>query len=203
MNWASRGSFSDPTWRTGATGTTRTTSPFGQPWKSLGGRPWAFTKGSGAALPQVGEQCSGANDMLQHVFCHPVEHLKVAFLEANCSWLPFFLWRLDEHWERQGDVHSPELRMAPSDYFKRQCYASADPDEMPVKYLVDYLGSDRLVFSTDFPHSDSKFPHSVETFLELPIPDEDKQKDPLGQLRQRTTASPKGRPSILVRGHHC
>ncbi len=43
---------------------------------------------------------------------HP--KLKAAFLEGNCSWLPFFLWRLDEHWERIGDVHAPELTMAPS-----------------------------------------------------------------------------------------
>ena len=170
--------------------------PYYEPlWSALEelGTPLGFHEGSGAALPQVGEQF-GANDMLQHVFCHPIEQmmaaasfcaggvlerhpsLRVAFLEANCSWLPFFLWRLDEHWERQGDVYAPDLQLAPSEYFKRQCYASADADEVPVKYVVDYLGSDHLVFSTDFPHSDSKFPQAVDTFLELPISDEDKRK---------------------------
>ena len=66
--------------------------------------------------------------------------------------------------------------MAPSEYFKRQCFASAEPDEEPVKYVVDYLGNDRLVFSTDFPHGDSKFPEAIDSFLQLPISDDDKRK---------------------------
>ena len=35
---------------------------------------------------------------------HP--KLRVAFLEGNCGWVPFLLWRMDEHWERQGDVYA-------------------------------------------------------------------------------------------------
>jgi hypothetical protein len=37
---------------------------------------------------------------------HP--KLRVAFLEANCSWLPWLLWCLDEGWEREGDVWAPD-----------------------------------------------------------------------------------------------
>ena len=154
--------------------------------------PIGFHEATGCDLPEVGENF-GNNIMLRHTFSHPVEQmmvaasfcgggvlerhpgLRAAFLEANCSWLPFFLWRLDEHWELFGSSHAPDLTMAPSEYFKRQCYASVEPDEVPVKYVVDYMGSDRLVFSTDFPHLDSKFPDSVEGFLELPISDEDKR----------------------------
>ena len=155
--------------------------------------PIGFHEATGCDLPEVGENF-GNNIMLRHTFSHPVEQmmvaasfcgggvlerhpgLRAAFLEANCSWLPFFLWRLDEHWELFGSSHAPDLTMAPSEYFKRQCYASVEPDEVPVKYVVDYMGSDRLVFSTDFPHLDSKFPDSVEGFLELPISDEDKRR---------------------------
>jgi len=32
------------------------------------------------------------------------------------------------------------------------------------------------VFSTDYPHSDSMFPHSVTAFLKLPLSDESKRK---------------------------
>ncbi len=155
--------------------------------------PIGLHEGEGAALPQVGNQFRG-DLMLRHVLCHPGEmmlatvsfcgggilhqhpNLRVAFLEANCSWLPFLLWRLDEHWERLGDVYHPELEMAPSEYFKRQCFASVEADEDPVKYVIDYMGGDRLIFSTDFPHSDSKFPEAVDWFLKLPIGDEDKRK---------------------------
>jgi len=53
--------------------------------------------------------------------------LRAAFLEGNCSWLPFLMWRMDEHWERTGDVHAPELKMAPSAYWKRHHVAAAQP----------------------------------------------------------------------------
>jgi predicted TIM-barrel fold metal-dependent hydrolase len=154
--------------------------------------PIAFHEAVGSALQYVGDQF-GSNSMLRHVMCHPGgqmlatvsicgggvlerhPNLRVAFLEGNCSWLPFLLWRLDEHWEMEGDVYAPELTMPPSEYFKRQCFASVEPDEVPVKYVIDYMGNDRLVFSTDFPHNDSKYPDSIELFLQLPITDEDKR----------------------------
>ena len=155
--------------------------------------PLGFHEGAGSLLRQVGEQF-GANRMLKHVYCHPVEQmlalgsfcaggilerhprLRVAFLEGNCSWVPFLLWRLDEHWERLGDVYAPELTMAPSDYFKRQCFVSVECDEEPVRHVIDAIGDDRIVFSTDFPHGDSKFPRAVESFLRLPISLESKRK---------------------------
>jgi predicted TIM-barrel fold metal-dependent hydrolase len=105
---------------------------------------------------------------------HP--RLRVAFLEANCTWLPWLLWRLDEGWEREGDVWAKDLSMKPSEYFKKQCFVSVEPDEDGVKYVIDYIGADRLVFSTDYPHGDSKFPHAVENFLTLEISGDAKRK---------------------------
>ena len=40
-------------------------------------------------------------------------NLKVALLEGNCSWAPWFLYRLDEHWEWTGWYEAPELTMPP------------------------------------------------------------------------------------------
>ena len=132
--------------------------------------------------------------MLKHIYSHPVEQmltagafcaggilarhprLRVAFLEGNCGWVPFLLWRMDEHWEWLGDIYARELTMAPSAYFKRQCFVSVECDEEPVKHVIDAIGDDRIVFSTDFPHGDSKFPRAVESFLRLPISDESKRK---------------------------
>jgi predicted TIM-barrel fold metal-dependent hydrolase len=155
--------------------------------------PLGFHEGSGSQLRQVGEQF-GSNTMLKHVYSHPVEQmlavgafcaggilarhpkLRVAFLEGNCSWVPFLLWRMDEHHEWLGDVYAKELTMAPSAYFKRQCFVSVECDEEPVKHVIDAIGDDRIVFSTDFPHGDSKFPEAVESFLRLPISEESKRK---------------------------
>ncbi len=81
----------------------------------------------------------------------------------------FLIWRLDEHWECMAISGRHGLQHPPSFYFKRQCYASVECDEEPAKYAIDYLGNERLVFSTDFPHVDTKYPKAVERFLELPI----------------------------------
>ena len=155
--------------------------------------PLGFHESMGPFLPQVGDRF-GMNAMLRHTACHPLEQalalvafcgggilerhpgLRVGFLEGNCSWAPFMLWRLDEHWERLGSVYAPELKMAPSEYFKRQCFVSIDCDEEPAKYAADWFGGEGIVFSTDFPHPDSKFPNSVDSFLKLPISDENKRK---------------------------
>ena len=164
-------------------------------WSTLEelGIPVGFHESSSSAARQSGDQFE-PNFMLRRVYAQPMEQmlalgsfcgggvlerhprLKVAFLEANCSWLPWLLWRLDEGYEREADVFVPDLKMAPSQYFKRQCVVSIEPDEEPAKYVIDQMGSERIVFSTDYPHGDSRYPHAVETFLELPISDEDKQK---------------------------
>ena len=86
------------------------------------------------------------------------------------------LWRLDEAWNAKVTSGPPDLAMMPSEYFKRQVFVSVEPDEAGVKYVIDYIGTDRLVFSTDYPHGDSKFPHAVDNFLELEISETDKRK---------------------------
>ena len=104
---------------------------------------------------------------------HP--RLRVAFLEANCSWLPWLLWRLDEGWEREGDIWAPDVKVAPSEYFKRQCAVSAEPDEATVTHVIEYTGGKNVVFSTDYPHGDSKYPKAVDHFLNLPISETNKK----------------------------
>ena len=52
--------------------------------------------------------------------------MKVAFLEGNCSWLPWWLYRLDDQWDKFGS-ESEGLTQTPSSYFHRQCYISVDP----------------------------------------------------------------------------
>ncbi|HUC98060.1 MAG TPA: amidohydrolase family protein [Candidatus Polarisedimenticolaceae bacterium] len=155
--------------------------------------PVGFHESSSSAARQTGDFFE-PNFMLRRAVAQPMEQmlglvslcsggvlarhpkLRAAFLEANCTWLPWLLWRLDEGWEREGDIWAPDLGVKPSEYFKNQCFVSVEPDEDGVKYVIDYIGTDRLVFSTDYPHGDSKFPHAVETFVDLPISADDKRK---------------------------
>jgi predicted TIM-barrel fold metal-dependent hydrolase len=103
--------------------------------------------------------------------------LRVAFLESGCGWLPYWLWRMDEHWEQcDGIAGEPRLAMKPSDYFRRQCWISCEPDEPYVDRVLDLIGEDRLLFASDYPHPDHKWPETVEAMLAMPIPDAAKRK---------------------------
>ena len=102
--------------------------------------------------------------------------LRVGLLEGNCSWAPFMLYRLDEHWEWMGRYEAPELRMKPSEYFLRNCYVSCEADEATARHYFEDFGDDNVVFSTDYPHADSKFPHATEAFLSLPFDESTKAK---------------------------
>ena len=102
--------------------------------------------------------------------------LRVAFLEGNCSWLPWLLWRMGEYMEITGKADYPELKLEPIEYFQRQCFGSIECDEITAKHLPEFGLEDNIVFSTDYPHLDVKYPHSVEVFLQLPFKEETKRK---------------------------
>jgi uncharacterized protein len=93
--------------------------------------------------------------------------LSAAFLEGSCSWVPWWLWCLDERVEKFGDYERFPLRMSPSEYFRRHCYVSVDPDEAVVRYTIEAIGDDNIVISSDWPHDDSAYPRAIETFLQL------------------------------------
>jgi uncharacterized protein len=164
-------------------------------WQALEefGLSLGFHESTGTGKRHMGERLE-PNLMLRRVYAQPMEqmlvlgsfcaggvlarhpNLRVAFLEANCSWLPWLLWRLDEGWQREGDVWAPDLTSLPSDYFKRQCVVSVEPDEVTAKYVIDHIGSNTIVFSTDYPHGDSKYPEAVDHFLQLPLANDAKRK---------------------------
>lgn len=102
--------------------------------------------------------------------------LRVAFLEGNCSWLPWLLWRLDEFWKMSKSGETAKLSLLPSEYFTRQCFISVDVDEDQVEWVIQKLGDETLVFSTDYPHSDSHFPEATDLFMKLPISEESKRR---------------------------
>jgi predicted TIM-barrel fold metal-dependent hydrolase len=103
--------------------------------------------------------------------------LRMAFLEGNCAWVPWWLWALDERWEAWGDRELFRQDAKPSELFLRQCFVSAEPEEKLAKHFVTELGDDNLVLSTDWPHDDSRFPHAIDGFLsDIPIPDDSKRK---------------------------
>ena len=91
--------------------------------------------------------------------------LRVAFLEGNCSWLPWLLYRLDERWDLRKEFAGEPLSLKPSDYFLRQCFISVDVDEDLVRDVIRRIGNDNIVISTDYPHADSHWPNAIDSFM--------------------------------------
>ena len=93
--------------------------------------------------------------------------LRAAFLEASCSWVPWWLWILDERVEKFGDDERFALTMPPSEYFRRHCCVAVEPDEALLPSTLASLGDDNIVISSDWPHDDSAYPHAIDEFLAL------------------------------------
>jgi predicted TIM-barrel fold metal-dependent hydrolase len=42
--------------------------------------------------------------------------------------------------------------------------------------VIEYLGDDNIVISTDYPHIDCRWPHALDEFLSIPIGEQSKKK---------------------------
>ena len=105
--------------------------------------------------------------------------LKLLILEANSGWVPFWLNRLEKYCEGRQSVFFDEhpLKMTPQEYFLRQCAVAADADEPSIKYVVDYIGDDNIVFNTDYPHPDAPATNEpLANMMEQPLSEDTKRK---------------------------
>ncbi len=99
--------------------------------------------------------------------CERFPRLTVLILEANGGWIVSMLERLDHHFEVfRWDV--PWLKMKPSEYFRRQCFISFDPDESTLAFTARHplVGAERIIWASDYPHPDAKFPGVVDELRE-------------------------------------
>jgi predicted TIM-barrel fold metal-dependent hydrolase len=102
--------------------------------------------------------------------------LRVAFLEGNCGWLPWALYRLDERWAMRKEYCNETMSMKPSDYFLRQCFISVDVEEDLLGDVMKRIGDDNVVLSTDYPHADSHWPDAVNHFMAMDMPSSSRKK---------------------------
>jgi predicted TIM-barrel fold metal-dependent hydrolase len=144
--------------------------------------PLAIHEGCGVYMPEFGVDRFGER-IGWHAMSHTMEmmgaiysftvcgvferhpRLRTAFLEAGCGWLPAWLHRLDEHAEfYQATV--PDLTMAPSAYFKRNGWISFEGEEPGLTPVIDRVGVDRFLWSSDYPHADGTWPGVVDELFE-------------------------------------
>jgi predicted TIM-barrel fold metal-dependent hydrolase len=99
--------------------------------------------------------------------CERFPAARFVFLEANGGWLVSWLERLDHHC-RKYHWEVADLSLLPSEYFRRQCWISFDPDEALLRLTADspLVGADRIIWASDYPHPDAKFPGVTEELAE-------------------------------------
>ena len=91
--------------------------------------------------------------------------LKVALIEGGFAWAPALCWRMDKHWEKMR-AETPHLRRQPSEYVREHFWFTTQPIEEPedpehLLDIIDWIGWDRLMFSTDYPHWDFDDPRQA------------------------------------------
>ena len=102
--------------------------------------------------------------------------LRVVHVEADGGWLPYWLQRMEQHWDFSGNAEHPELKMRPTEYFKRNIFVACRGDETTLKSVVELVGDDNIVFNTDYPHPDGTWPWGMKSLEQQDIPSASKRK---------------------------
>jgi predicted TIM-barrel fold metal-dependent hydrolase len=94
-------------------------------------------------------------------------NLRFAVLESGFGWLPFWARRMDDQVEYVGYVaeglqHKPSEYMAGGRFF---CSIVTHEGPEMVDAVNRLLGDHILMFGSDYPHSESHFPRSVDEIL--------------------------------------
>ena len=95
-----------------------------------------------------------------------IPELKAVMVEGGFAWLPALAWRLDRLYQRlKSEV--PHLQRLPSEVIRRHIWVTTQPMEEPADSsqlldMMEWLGWDRLLFASDYPHWD--FDDPVNTF---------------------------------------
>lgn len=109
--------------------------------------------------------------MLAGGVCSRFPDLRMVFLESNGGWIAPWLERLDHH-AKEFAFDVPWLDELPSETFKRHCWISFDPDESALAFTASspLVGADRIVWASDYPHPDAKFPGTTRELDQATAP---------------------------------
>jgi uncharacterized protein len=85
--------------------------------------------------------------------------LKVVSVENEIGWMPFWLGQCDKAFKRHRHSEKLTIDKPPSEYFRRQIYATFFNDPVGAK-LFSWWGCDNFMWSNDYPHQNSTWPNS-------------------------------------------
>ncbi len=91
-------------------------------------------------------------------------------LEAGIAWLPYLMARLNRQYEKYPD-DMPLLKKSPEEYIRERFHLSTQPlgEFMKVarmRKVIDVLGPEMIMFSSDHPHFDFDNPDSIRAYFD-------------------------------------
>lgn len=124
------------------------------------------------AMSHAFEQMAAMISMLEHGVLDLCPKLNVLYLEAGSSlWVPYWLDRLDEEMELPYRIKNT-LKLKPSEYFARQCWATFEAEDHYVKQAVECIGAKTLMMTSDYPHPETSYDETEANMREKGLDDE-------------------------------
>jgi len=91
--------------------------------------------------------------------------LRLVLAEAGIGWVPYFLGRMDLEWKALRAQLDYAPAVPPSELFRRQVLVTFEEEALGAE-LLPLVGADQCMWASDYPHTDSTFPHSLEAIEE-------------------------------------
>lgn len=99
--------------------------------------------------------------------CRMFPDLQFVVAEFNAGWIAHWLERADQGWRRQFSLDPSSDPVEPiEEIWKRQFYATIEDDQAALR-TRDLIGEDRLMWGSDYPHTDSTWPCSSDVLDEM------------------------------------
>jgi predicted TIM-barrel fold metal-dependent hydrolase len=101
--------------------------------------------------------------------------LRFVTVESGAGWFAFAANYMDETWKKQRYWTKSALKQLPSHYMAKNVYGSFIHDRAGIE-MRNFPGAGNIMWSSDYPHSETTYPHSQDVIKELfrGIPAEDK-----------------------------
>jgi predicted TIM-barrel fold metal-dependent hydrolase len=104
------------------------------------------------------------------IFCGALERhpgMRLVVAECGIGWLPYFLWRMDLMFDTYNhQTRDYALRARPSEIFREQVFVTFQEDPVGAP-MIPQIGSDNVMWASDYPHPNSTFPESKRAVDEL------------------------------------
>ncbi len=106
--------------------------------------------------------------------------LRIACVEHECGWVPFWLYRMDDTYTTNwlgNHVHRYPDGVLPSDVFREHFFVAFQDDMLGLRDR-HLIGIDTLMWGNDYPHTETTWPRSREVVDEImrDVSAEDRQK---------------------------